>query len=210
MLILWKGLDTVVGGTFVLSASLLVGLISNGMMGYAATTAQDRGRGVFQRLRVTPAPTWLIMMSRIVIQIIMIMIMTILVLIVAQEFNHIHITLFHALLTILIAIVGSSVFLGLGQAVVGLIRSADAVNAAARMIYAILAFGGAVAVFSPLGSTIETIIRWSPYGTVQTILVAALQNGTWTSHIWFSLLVTILYALGFTAIGIKWFQWNTQ
>src|ERR1700748_370322 len=72
----WKGLIRRLGGPFVLSTAIAIGLIAIGLMGYTLTVARDRDKGVFQRLRVAPVPTWAIMTSRISIQLIMIMILT--------------------------------------------------------------------------------------------------------------------------------------
>src|SRR5689334_20015589 len=51
ILISWKGLIAKVGGGFVLSTCVSLGLISIGLMGYTNSIARDRDKGVFQRLR---------------------------------------------------------------------------------------------------------------------------------------------------------------
>ena len=57
------------GSTFIVGLCITYGLVSTSIMGYALTVARDREKGVFQRLRVTPAPTWTIMASRLVMQV---------------------------------------------------------------------------------------------------------------------------------------------
>src|SRR4029077_13231351 len=56
------------GPAFRISLALTVGLVSIGTFGYALASARDRDTGVFQRLRVTPAPAWTIMVSRWIVQ----------------------------------------------------------------------------------------------------------------------------------------------
>src|ERR1700683_3032526 len=68
ILISWQRLVATFGGPFTLSTCIGIGLISIGLLGYSNTIARDREKGVFQRLRVTPAPTWAIMASRLVMQ----------------------------------------------------------------------------------------------------------------------------------------------
>src|SRR5881296_3577276 len=53
---------------FKVAAALTLGMASIAILGYAMTVARDREKGVFQRLRVTPAPTWTIMTSRLAMQ----------------------------------------------------------------------------------------------------------------------------------------------
>src|SRR4029077_7845670 len=52
------------GAEVVVQLALTVGLVSICAIGYSTSVARDRDRGVFQRLRVTPAPAWTIMGSR--------------------------------------------------------------------------------------------------------------------------------------------------
>src|ERR1700729_4634480 len=56
------------GAEFVIGLAIAYGLLSTSLIGYGLTVARDREKGVFQRLRVTPAPTWTIMTSRLAMQ----------------------------------------------------------------------------------------------------------------------------------------------
>ena len=51
-------------------------------MGYTNAIARDRDKGVFQRLRVAPLPTWAIMGSRLSVQLLLILCSTIAVFVV--------------------------------------------------------------------------------------------------------------------------------
>src|ERR1700678_2871879 len=63
-----KATDKFGGALFVIGLAVAYGLTATSIMGYALTVARDRESGVFQRLRVTPAPTWTIMASRLTMQ----------------------------------------------------------------------------------------------------------------------------------------------
>src|SRR6202012_2446718 len=89
ILFAWKPAVAKIGGAFVLSSCITVGLTAIGLMGYANALARDRDRGIFQRLRVTPTPNWCIMVSRIAVQLVLILILTILVFIFGYSFDHI-------------------------------------------------------------------------------------------------------------------------
>src|ERR1700736_233229 len=59
------------GGPIVnVASALTLGIALIAILGYTASVARDRELGVFQRLRVTPAPTWTIMVSRLAVQIV--------------------------------------------------------------------------------------------------------------------------------------------
>ncbi len=68
-------------------------------------------------------------------------------------------------------------------------------------------------VFKSIGKSFQIckrIVVWSPYGTVQTIISASMQPETWNGETSMALLVTLLYAVVLSAIGIKKFQWTSR
>lgn len=188
--------------------SISVGLISVSILGYALNVARDRERGVFQRLRVTPAPTWTIMISRLLIQTLANLVISIVVLIVASVLYHLHLGVIEWLLTLLLSIVGGAVFLSIGQALVGFIKSADTINASGRIIFIALLLLGILGPDGVLGNTFETISKWSPLGTVITVLQSALHQTQWTGHTSLVLLACFGYIIVFSFMGIKWFHWE--
>src|SRR5258706_12001359 len=78
ILISWKGVDKL-RNAFALSTCITIGLIAIGLIGYCNSIARDRDKGVFQRLRVAPLPSWCIMASRLIVQLMMILLLTVIV-----------------------------------------------------------------------------------------------------------------------------------
>lgn len=107
-------------------------------------------------------------------------------------------------------IAGSAVFLGIGQALVGLVRSADTLNAVSRLVYIPLFGLGLLGRTDILGSTVEDIARWSPGGIVATLLAAVMEPATWGSDAWWSLLACVGHTAVFGFLGIRWFQWGAH
>jgi ABC-2 type transport system permease protein len=107
-------------------------------------------------------------------------------------------------------VVGGAEFLGIGQAIVGLIRSSETVRAVAPVVFIPLFVLSIFAHLAKFGSTLEIVSRWSPGGVVATILVAAMQPSTWTLETWGALAATVGYTLLFAGIGIKWFKWASR
>jgi ABC-2 type transport system permease protein len=195
------------GPAFRISLALTVGLVSIGTVGYSLAIARDRDGGVFQRLRVTPAPTWTIMVSRWIVQLGAVLIMAIVVLVVAALFVGVTLPPQDYLFTVLVALLGSAVFLSIGQAIVGLIASADTLNAAGRFLYVPLI---ALSIFGDsdrLGTTVEMVSRWSPGGCLETLLSAAMGASVWSGQTWGALFASFGYTVVFGVIGIRWFRW---
>jgi ABC-2 type transport system permease protein len=210
ILISWKGVVEKAGGAFVISNCITIGLVAIGLMGYSISIARDRDKGVFQRLRVAPVPTWSIMVSRIMVQLAMILILTIVAFYVAYKEDKIVLTQSGYILGFIASLVGGTLYLGLGQMIVGLVKNSETVNSTTRLVYFAFIMVGMFGELGILGNEMKTIVHWSPYGTVKTIISCSLKPSTWTNDTTISLIVTLAYALVFSFLGIKWFRWNSR
>jgi ABC-2 type transport system permease protein len=195
---------------FRVALAIMVGIVSQALLGYALTVALDRDKGVFQRLRVTPAPTWAIMASRLTVQVMGILVMTVVVLVAAAVVQGVSLSPAAYGLTFVVVIVSAFVFLSIGQALVGLVRSADTVNAAGRLLFPPLLVLGLLSQTDILGTTIESIAQWSPGGVVVALLSGAMQPATWSATTWWALLASVAYSIVLAGVGIRWFQWSTH
>ena len=219
ILISWKGLIETLnkmgknGGTFVLSTCITIGLTAIGLMGYSNAIARDRDKGVFQRLRVTPVPTWSIMGSRLIVQLLMIFLLTTFVFLIGSDYDKVTLSPAGYALTYLTAFVGGALYLGLGQMIVGLVKNAETVNSTTRLVYFVFIMVGTlgdVLLIKKEYKDFRNIIQWSPYGTVKTIIAASMNPTQWDNNATMAFLVTIAYAALFSYLGIKNFKWNTQ
>lgn len=210
ILISWKGVVDKLGGAFVLGSCITIGLTAIGLMGYSNAIARDRDKGIFQRLRVAPVPSWSIMMSRLAVQLFMILLVTVAVFISGYYFDKILITPAGYLLGFAMAFVGGLVYLSLGQAIVGLVKNPETVNVTSRLVYFVFIMVGMFGELGLLGKEISEAVKWSPYGTVKRIVSSGLQPETWNQQTSMALLVTIAYAIVFATMGIKWFRWNSR
>jgi ABC-2 type transport system permease protein len=205
-----KATDKFGGAEFVIGLAISYGLLSTALIGYALTVARDREKGVFQRLRVTPAPTWTIMTSRLTMQAVANLIIAIAVVIIGSLIHHISPSAGQYALVLLVSILAGAVFLSLGQALVGLVKSADSVQAAARVLFAVLILLGLLGQSGALGSFWSSVARWSPVGAVMTLFAGVLNLNAWNSHDTFSVLACLGYIVVFAGIGIRWFQWDAR
>ena len=205
----WKPLVIRFGGPFILSTCITIGLMAIGLMGYSNSIARDRDKGIFQRLRVAPVPTWSIMISRLSVQLAMILLVTSMVFIVGNNYDKITLSPLGYVLTYLAAMVGGAVYLGLGQAVVGLIKNPETVNSTTRLIYFVFIMVGMFGDLGQLYPTVGEVVKYSPYGSVKHLLSASMEPAAWNQQASIALLVTVGYAIFFSSIGIKWFKWTS-
>ena len=210
ILMSWKVWVAKLGGPFILSNCITIGLAAIGLMGYSNTIARDRDKGIFQRLRVAPAPNWTIMVSRLTVQLVMITILTICVFIVGYNYDHITLSASGYILGFFMSIVGGAVFLGLAQAMVGLITNPETVNATSRFVYIAFFMIGMFGELGVLGEVVGKAVKWSPYGTVKRIVSDSMTPGAWDQHTSIALLLTLGYTLVFAVVGIRKFKWNTR
>jgi ABC-2 type transport system permease protein len=206
----WREIIDKIGGAFALASCITIGLMAIGLMGYSNSIARDRDKGVFQRLRVAPLPSWAIIVSRITVQLVMILLVTIGVFAAGFYFDKIRIPAQGYVLALIAAFIGGAVYLSVGQLIVGLIKNPETVNSTTRLVYFAFVMIGMLGQFGILGNQIEKIVVWSPYGTVQTILSASMEPSKWTNTTTEALLVTIGYAVVLSFIGIKKFQWSNK
>jgi ABC-2 type transport system permease protein len=210
ILISWKGAVNKIGASFVLSTCITIGLTAIGLMGYSNAIARDRDKGVFQRLRVAPVPTWSIMVSRLVVQLVMILLLTTIVFVVGYQEDKISLSAEGYAMSFLTALVGGALYLGLGQMIVGLLKNAETVNATTRLVYFVFIMVGMFGEMGVLGAQLKELVHWSPYGTVKTIISSGMQPSSWNGQTSLALLITILYTVVFSFLGIKWFRWNVR
>ena len=198
------------GALYIIGLAIAYGLMATSILGYALTVARDRERGVFQRLRVTPAPTWTIMSSRLAMQSAANLIIALVVVIIGTRIHHVSPTAGQYLLVLLVSILGGAVFLSIGQALVGLVKSADTVQAVARVLFAALILLGTLGQSGALGSFWASVARWSPVGAVMTLFVGVLNVSAWDGRDTLSLLACAGYIVVCAGIGIRWFQWDAR
>lgn len=210
ILISWKGFAQKVGGPYVLSTAISLGLISIGLMGYSLAIARDRDKGVFQRLRVAPVPAWAIMISRISIQLVMIMLLNLIIFVVGMQVDKVTLSTNGYIAAFFAAFIGGAVYLSLGQLIVGLIKNFETVNASVRLVYFLFIMVGMFGELGLLGEYIKEGVRWSPYGSVKIMIGASMDPAKWDKDATKAVLFSLGYIVIFAGIGINKFKWSTK
>jgi len=210
ILVSWKGMIEKVGGAFILSNCITIGLTAIGLMGYANSIARDREKGVFQRLRVAPVSSWSIMFSRLAVQLAMILIVTLAVFIAGFYIDKISVSFAGYVVALFAAICGGALYLSIGQVIVGRIQNPEIVNATCRLVYFVFIMVGMFGEFGAFPDALTKVVHWSPYGVVRRIVSASLHPDGWKMEDTTALLITLGYTVVFATLGIKWFKWSNK
>ncbi len=198
------------GALLIVGLCITYGLVSTSIMGYALSVARDRDKGVFQRLRVTPSPTWTIMASRLAVQMLANLLIALVVVIVGERLHHLDLSVTQYLLVLAVSVLSGGVFLGIGQTLVGLVRTADSVNSAGRILYMGLVFLGLLGLEGVLGPTMQTVAEWSPVGVTMSVYAGVLDVSRWSTHDTLAVVACVGYIVAGAAVGIRLFRWDSR
>ncbi|HUB69127.1 MAG TPA: ABC transporter permease [Acidimicrobiales bacterium] len=198
------------GADYIIGLAISYGLLSTSILGYALGVARDRENGVFQRLRVTPAPTWTIMASRLGMQVLANFVMALVVVVIGSQMHNVALSVSEYVLVLVISLLGGAVFLAIGQALVAFVKSADTVNAGGRILFIVLILLGLFGQSGTLGSFWESISHWSPVGAVMTLFAGVLKVSAWGTQDWLSIVACVGYIVSCAAAGIRWFRWDAK
>jgi ABC-2 type transport system permease protein len=165
--------------------------------------ARDPEKGVFQRLRVTPASTLAIMGSRLIIQV-----LTNLIIARCRRDPR---RSDSPSLAFRRPVRTGPADLHPGRHHVPLHRTGagcsdqvlETVNSTARLLYIGLILLGLLGQGGSLGNTWDGAARWSPVGTVMTLFAAVLNLSDWNAHDLESLLAAVGYVVVFAVVGIR-------
>ncbi|MDQ4212820.1 ABC transporter permease [Microbacterium sp. ASV81] len=198
------------GGAQVVGLALTLGLVTSCLLGYSLNLAHDREVGVLQRLRVSPAPTWTVMVSRLVVQVASNMIGSIIVIIVGAIVHGLTLGAGQYLLMLGIAVLGAAVFLSLGQALVALVRTTSAINAIGRILFIVLVLIGLLGGTGILGDVVKSISGWTPVGALMNLFTDAAAGTGWADQDTYAMIACVGYIAVFSFLGIRWFRWDSH
>jgi ABC-2 type transport system permease protein len=132
------------------------------------------------------------------------------VLVLGDNIHHLSLSAESYVLVLLVSILASAVFLAVAQALVGLVKSADTVQAFGRLLYIGLVIVGLFGASGGLGGFWDTVSKWTPVGVLMNVFAGVLGGGTFSSQDWLSLLACGGYVVALTTLGIYCFRFDSQ
>jgi ABC-2 type transport system permease protein len=188
--------------------AITAGPLFSGVLSYPLGIARDRENGVFQRLRITPAPAAMIMASRLALNVMVNIVVAVIVATLGGIGFGLPLGVAAYLLLIPAAIIAGAVFLSLGQVIAGLLTSATLVSAVGRVVCLVLYLAGVAGLTGSLGPRFKTFAQWSPAGSAVGLFRTALVHAGWTTADTHAILACLGYILIFSFLGIRYFRWD--
>lgn len=190
--------------------AIIVGPMAVGVFGYPLGIARDREGGVLRRLRVTPAPAWMIMVSRLALQVALNIAVVLAVATAGAAEFKLTLGVVPYVSLIPAAIVAGAVFLSIGQALAGLLPSAAQINVVGRVVFIGLLLSGLLGLSGNLGPALKTVAKWSPVGSSVRLFHTVLLHAGWSATDIGAALACLGYVLLFSVLGIRYFRWDAQ
>ncbi|WP_308114006.1 ABC transporter permease [Kineosporia corallincola] len=183
---------------------LALALISTSFTGQAISTGFDRRAGMLRLLGTTPLGRSGLIAGRLGAVAVVSAVQVVLLGAVGLALGW-HPALAGVLPALAVGVLGSAAFVSLGLLLAGTLR-AEAVLAAANLIWILLLAGGGVVLAAGQLGPLGDVVRWLPSGALGDGLRASLAHGEWP---WFDLAVLTAWAAAGTAATVRWFRWDS-
>ena len=194
---------------FVMVGMIVLAALSEGIMGHSQGMVQLRAQGILRRVRCTPLPTWLLLLSRTLVEAGVILASTLLLIAVAVAFYGVELSPRTLPAAFGLLLLSSALFVALGQVIASLVRTAETARAAALGLALPLMFLAGIfiqpEVFPP---TLQAIARWTPGAVAADLLRPALLQGNFGAQPGLTLLALVGYLVAALAISARFFRWD--
>lgn len=195
----------------VAAVAMTTGIFALGLFGYATALANHRDRGVFQRLRCSPAPSWQLLASRLLVQVFGMLAQALVVFGVAGFVYGVTPGWASACLATVAVLVAGLAALAIAQVVVALARSAGSVTGASRVL--LLTFFLLEGTFVSTRSWPPWLLRaanWTPVRMALNLMTDALVRQRWDAMDARYLLGMGVWTAVLAGIGLTRFRWEPE
>jgi ABC-2 type transport system permease protein len=182
---------------------LALALISTSFTGQAIATGFDRRAGLLRLLGTTPLGRSGLIAGR-VCAVLAVQAIQVLLLGTAAVLLGWHPARTGIVPALLAGVFGTAAFVSLGLLLAGTLR-AEAVLAAANLIWVLLLAGGGVVLATDRLGPVGPVVQWLPSGALGDAFRSALTSGGWPGR---DLAVLLGWAVIGTAATVRWFSWD--
>ncbi|MFI0789387.1 ABC transporter permease [Streptomyces lydicus] len=209
LLVLFSTVDIVDTGAgsavdFLAPGVLALAVMSTAFTGQAIATGFERRYGVLKRLAASPLPRWALMTAKtcsvLVTEILQVVLLTVIAFALGWSPRG------NPLAVLLLLLLGTAAFSGLGLLMAGTLK-AEATLAAANLVFLLLLVGGGVIV--PLAKFPEAarhVLEFLPVSALSDGLRAVLQHGA--SMPWADLGILAVWAVLGLGAAARFFRWE--
>lgn len=191
---------------------LSLAIVSATAVNLAITMTTRRERGVLKRIRSTPNPPWVFLMSQAIAGFVLTLVMTVLIVGIGRLAWDVELNVESIPSLVITLLVGAASFSAIGLALTALIPSEDAAPAVTNAVMLPLYFISDVFIpASDIPSWVSTVASIFP---IQHLSRALQENfdpfveGTpWP---WADWLVILAWGAGATVVALRWFSWTPR
>ena len=193
---------------YLLPGVVIMALMVTGIMATASGFAEEREKGIYRRLSLTPLKRSTLIAGQILHRYLVMLVQTLLLLLVGILAFNISITgnyfLFWLLLTF-----GALCFISIGFALTGLIKSARSATPISLSAFFILMFLGSIFIpITMMPDFLKAVSNALPSTHLGDALRLVIINGASMSEIWKNLLIVGGWTIGCLVLAIKFFRWE--
>ena len=193
---------------YILPGIVVMALMTSGIMATASGFVEEREKGIYRRLSLTPLRRHTILGGQLIQRYVVILVQTILLLIVGGLAFDIRIS-GNPLWVWLVVTLGALCFLSIGFLLTGLIRSARAANGISMVVFFMLMFLGGV--FFPNEMMPDFLRIFSgalPSTNLNDVLRAVMIMDVGIGEMWRELLIIGGWFVGSLALAVRLFRWE--
>jgi len=193
---------------YMLPGIIVMALMTSGIMATATGFVEERERGIYRRLSLTPLKRHTILGGQLIQRYMVILAQTLLLLVVGTLAFHIRISgdLFWSWM---VMTMGALCFLGIGFLLTGLIKSARAANGITMVVFFMLMFLGGI--FFPnemMPDFMRIFSNTLPSTNLNDALRMVAINGAGINEVWQELVIVGGWLVGSLLLAVKLFHWE--
>jgi ABC-2 type transport system permease protein len=193
---------------YILPGIMVMAVMVTCLLNTAMGTVEEREKGIFRRLSLTPLKRQTLIGGQIVNRYLIVLVQTAILIAIGVAFfgatiggNHL---LFWAVLTI-----GAFSFLALGFALAGFIKNEKAAHPISMIVFFALMFlGGCFFPIEEMPEFLHPVCEALPSLHLNDALRMIVVNGAGLSEIWQELPVLLGWLAGCSALAVKFFRWE--
>ncbi len=195
----------------IVALAITTGAFALGLFGYGSTLANHRDRGIFQRLRCAPVPSWQLLGARSVVQLLGVVVQSLAVFMVARVAYGVAPGGKGALLASVVIVASGIAALAIGQVVVALSRSASTATAVSRLLLVVLFLLEGVFVATQSWPVwLQQVADGTPVRLSLNLLTDALVHQRWDPSDLRDLSGLLVWTAILGYIGVTRFRWESE
>ncbi len=193
---------------YLLPGIIVMALMVTGIMSSATSFAEEREKGIYRRLSVTPLKKHMILGAQIINRYLIILVQTLILLLIGILVFNINIVGNYATFWLILTL-GGLCFLTIGFSLTGLMRTAKSATPIAMIVFFFLMFLGGI--FFPIDimpKGLEYVSNVLPSTHLNNALRIVAVEGKSIGDVWLELVVVSGWMTACFALSIRFFRWE--